>query len=410
MKGWVVTRTASDGTRRYDARWRIGSGRIKGKTFRRRKSADAYLTTMVRRVQDGTYIEVQPTLMGEVFDRWLEHAVQIRVKEGSLKPSTAKSYKSLVAEHLKPAFGAYRSDRFTLGVVEEWRARLAEKIAAGTLAPKSYVNLRNALHAIVNWARHPERRYLVHDPLDGLPRLRLPRGKTRPHYEPEQVARLLAVAADTPPDDTIIRVVVLSGLRRGELFALQWDDLDPGNGRDGGGVHVRRRIYQGELNDPKTPHSDRVVDVPQRLLDELAVYKVMYPPIGDGYIFRTAAGAPLDGDNWHKRHLVPLLERVGLRLPKSGLHALRHSYVSLLADQGEDIHYIARQVGHATTALTQDVYRHIFAKTRTAAMERLDRWGFGPTLPLGETHPCSTDIAKPAGTPRTGRITEEGEV
>jgi hypothetical protein len=51
-----------------------------------------YLTNVVKRIQDGSYVEIQPTLMGEVFDRWLEHAVQVRVKEGSLKPSTAKSY------------------------------------------------------------------------------------------------------------------------------------------------------------------------------------------------------------------------------------------------------------------------------------------------------------------------------
>ena len=129
--------------------------------------------------------------MAEVFDRWTTYSLDVRLKEGSLKPSTAKSYKSMIAEHLKPAFGAYRSDRFTLTAVEEWRASIAEKIAAGTLAPKFYVNLRNLLHAVVEWARHPERRYFAQNPVDGLERLRLPRAKKRQHFEPEQVAELL---------------------------------------------------------------------------------------------------------------------------------------------------------------------------------------------------------------------------
>jgi integrase len=402
MQGWIISRTTTDG-RRYDARWRVGPGKIKGKTFRRRKDADAYLTTMVKRVQDGSYVDVRPALMGEVFDRWLEHSLEVRVKEGSVKPSTAKSYRSMVAEHLRPAFAAYRSDRLTLAVIEQWRARCAARIGDGTMAPKFFVNLRNLLHVIVGWARHPSRGYLAHDPVAGLERLRLPRTKARPHFEPAQVVELLKAAAMSPPDDSIIAVALLSGLRRGELFALQWSDLDEGNGQAGGRLHVRRSIYQGDVTTPKTADSERVVDVPQRLLDDLAVYKVMHPPIGDGFIFRQASGRPMDPDAWHREHLVPLLKQVKLRLPRTGLHSLRHTYVSLLIAQGEDARYIADQVGHSTVRLTQDLYAHVFSKTRVAAMRRLDRWA---SLGSAEAIPCSTDIADHAEQAGTGENTE----
>jgi len=82
----------------------------------------------------------------------------------------------------------------------------------------------------------------------------------------------------------------------------------------------------------------------------------------------------MDPDAWHRTHLVPLLQQVHLRLPRSGLHSLRHTYVSLLIAQGEDVRYIADQVGHSTVKLTHDLYAHIFGKTRVAAMRRLDRW------------------------------------
>lgn len=404
MNGWIETRTAADGTKRYDARWWIGTKK-KTKTFPKKKAAERYLNTVVGHLNDGTYVEVRPALMGEVFDRWLEHAVQVRVQEGSLKPSTAKSYKSMVAEHLKPAFAAYRSDRFTLGVVEDWRKGLAAKIAAGTLAPKSYVNLRNCLHAVVDWARHPERRYLAHDPLAGLPKLRLPRGKRRPHFEPDQVLRLLELAAQTPPDDTIVKVVLFSGLRRGEVFGLQWTDVEPGTGA-GGHLHVRRSIYQGAISTPKTAHADRVVDIPQRLLDDLTVYRVMHPPIGEGFIFRQATGRPVDPDAWHRERLVPLLQKAGLRLPRTGLHSLRHTYVSLLIAQGEDVRYIADQVGHSTAQLTQDIYAHMFTAVRTAAMRKLDRWA---SLGSGEPPSSGSHRAGQAGTPGTGGTTRQVE-
>ena len=149
------------------------------------------------------------------------------------------------------------------------------------------------------------------------------------------VAELLAAAAASPPDDTIIRVAVYSGLRRGEVFGLQWSDIDAGDG-DGGRIHVRRSIYQGAITTPKTEDSDRVVDVPQRLLDDLAVYKVMHPPIGPGFVFRQEKGQPMDPDAWHRERLVPILKRVNLYHPGTGLHSIRHTYVSLLIAQGAE--------------------------------------------------------------------------
>lgn len=391
MKGWIETRSATDGSKRYDACYWIATGKKKSKTFPKKRAAERYLAEMVTRVQDGSYVDVTPTLMSDVFDRWRDLALTVRLKEGSLKPSTGKSYRSMLEEHLRPAFGAYRSDRFTLPVVETWRAGIAAQIQAGTMAPKFYVNVRNLLSAIVAWARHPARRYLAHDPLGGLPKIDLPKTKKRPHFEPLQVAELLAAAAASPPDDTVLRVAVYSGLRRGEVFGLQWSDVDAGDG-DGGRLHVRRAIYQGAITTPKTEESDRVVDVPQRLLDDLAVYKLMYPAIGEGFVFRQAKGQPMDPDTWHRERLVPILTRANLYRPGTGLHALRHTYVSLLIAQGEDVGYIADQVGHSTTRLTQDLYRHVFKGARVEAMRRLNT-----AIPSG-SYP-----AEPAGTDETGR-------
>jgi integrase len=332
--------------------------------------------------------------MADVFDRWLEYLLAVRVQEGTLKRSAATCYRSVIVRHLKPAFGHVRSDCFTLGVVESWRAGIAARIAAGTMAPKYWANIRNVLHAILAWARHPERRYLAHDPLADLEPLRLPRAKTRPHFELAQVAALLAIAARTPPDDTILKVAAFSGLRRGELFALQWGDVDPGNGRDGGRLHVRRSVYHGEITAPKTEDSARVVDVPQQLLDDLAVYKLMHPPMGEGFIFRQESGQPLDPESWHQRRLIPILEAAGLRLPMAGLHSLRHGYVSLLVAQGEDIGYIADQGRHHSTKLTHDVYRHVLSRTRVDAMRR-----------LGAVFPPSSIIKQDSpGTTGTGRL------
>jgi integrase len=122
----------------------------------------------------------------------------------------------------------------------------------------------------------------------------------------------------------------------------------------------------------------------------------MYPPSGEGFVFHQASGRPLDPDTWHREHLRPILQRVGLYQKGTGLHAIRHTYVSLLIAAGEDIGYISDQVGHSTTKLTQDIYRHVFIKVRVDAMRRLDG-----------AIPSSKNPAERAETAETGENTRE---
>jgi hypothetical protein len=96
-----------------DAIWQAGK-KQRSKTFEAKGEAEKYLTKVVSVTQDGNYVHVAPIPMGEVFDKWLEHSLALRRKQGLLKPSTAKSYTSMVKIHLRPAFEHVRSDRLSL--------------------------------------------------------------------------------------------------------------------------------------------------------------------------------------------------------------------------------------------------------------------------------------------------------
>jgi integrase len=361
MAGSIQTRTVKDGTKRYDVVYRVG-GKQRWKTFRRWKDADRFRTDTAKDVQDGTYVHVRPLAMGDVFDRWLSHSLEVRLKQGLLKPSTAKSYRSMVETHLRPAFADHRSDRLTADAVGEWVRARADEIAAGELAPKFYNNLVNLMHVILAWARERGQRYLAHDPLADVHRLPLLRAEVE-YLEPGEVAELLAAAQ--APDDALLYLAAYSGLRRGELFGLQWADLDEA----GAQLRVRRSIYQGAVTRPKTKNSERAVDLPARIVEILKAYRKSYPPLDGDYVFRTSTGAPIDPDNWYKRSFVPLVARAGLR--PIGLHALRHTYASLLINQGESIKYVSRQLGHASIQITADTYGHLFKETSVSAMNRL---------------------------------------
>jgi integrase len=87
-------------------------------------------------------------------------------------------------------------------------------------------------------------------------------------------------------------------------------------------------------------------------------------------VFRTPGGTPHDPDNWTKRVWNPLRKRAGLRRT-IGLHSLRHTFASLLIDQGENPKYVSRRLGHASPAFTLSVYAHCFRETSERAMGRL---------------------------------------
>ena len=94
------------------------------------------------------------------------------------------------------------------------------------------------------------------------------------------------------------------------------------------------------------------MDVPRRVLDALERHKEHRPPIDGDYVFRTEEGTSNDPDNWYKRDFPAIRKRAKLR--SIGLHALRHTYASLLINQGEGIKYVSRQLGHASISTTLD--------------------------------------------------------
>lgn len=155
-------------------------------------------------------------------------------------------------------------------------------------------------------------------------------------------------------------------LRRGEIFALQWGTSSPATSRAAAGVlHVRRALSAGKVTGPKTGNSLRVVDAAADLLAALDRHRETDPPMDGGYVFPSVIGSPADPDNWTKRVWNPLRKRAKLRAT-IGLHSLRHTFSSLLIEQGENPKYISRQLGHSSPAFTLSVYAHLLPRDQRA--------------------------------------------
>jgi len=92
-------------------------------------------------------------------------------------------------------------------------------------------------------------------------------------------------------------------------------------------------------------------------------------PIAE-WVFLTAEGHVVDGDNLRNRVFYRLLEKAEVRQVR--LHDLRHTYASLLIQQGESLAYVQQQLGHSSIQVTVDIYGHLIPGANRAAVDRLD--------------------------------------
>lgn len=158
--------------------------------------------------------------MGDVFSTWLQHLETEEIL-GNVKDSTARTYRKMVELHFRSEFGQHQSDQLSSEAITAWKKKLAERIAKGQLKPKSFNNLITLMKGILKWARRSDQRFLRHDPMEHIARLKKTQTE-RDILEPVELWRLLRAAEAHPPADVILKTVAFTGVRRGELFGLQW--------------------------------------------------------------------------------------------------------------------------------------------------------------------------------------------
>ena len=193
--------------------------------------------------------------------------------------------------------------------------------------------------------------------------------KSAPRFLDRRKSAALIAAAELV-DRTILTVAIYSGLRGGELFGRFWEDIEWSARR----ITVRRSILGETMSFSRGENSVRHVDVPPSVLTCLEAYRECLPPrpgdLGD-FIFRKDNGKPLCAEHWAQGVLPRLCRQAGIR--RITLHSLRHTYASLLFNQGADVKYISQQMGRQSSEVTRAVLGHPFERVGGAAIDRLDR-------------------------------------
>ncbi|HSE70232.1 MAG TPA: site-specific integrase, partial [Nocardioidaceae bacterium] len=180
-------------------------------------------------------------------------------------------------------------------------------------------------------------------------------------------AQVEELALACPGYELFVRVLAYTGMRWGEATAVRVRRVDL----------MKRRIevvhtaieLNGEMTygTPKT-HQRRSVPVPRSLVDALAKHVAGKAP--DDLVFTTTRGDVMRNHNFRSRVFVPAAERIGM--PGLTPHDLRHTAASLAVQAGANVKAVQRMLGHASAAMTLDVYAGLFGDDLDAVADRLD--------------------------------------
>jgi len=168
-------------------------------------------------------------------------------------------------------------------------------------------------------------------------------------------------------------LAIMSGARQGELLGLKWTDIDWVNSQ----IHIQRTFNKGEWYKPKSRTSFRKIDLGPAMLSVLKKWKIACPPNDLGLVFPNSVGNPIDQSMMLRKYFFPALKKAGI--DRIRFHDLRHTYASLLIEQGENIKYIQNQLGHASPVVTLEVYAHLINPTNQEAACRLENTIFQTT-------------------------------
>jgi integrase len=280
----------------------------------------------------------------------------------TLKASTQGRYRRTLNNHLLPAFGTSRL--CDIGSFDLQRFVL-QKMEGG-LGWESANHLRNLMSKVFALAKQWGY-YNGDNPASSvkLPEKQAVRGK---HIlQPGQIASLLGVLKE--PVSTMVLLGVLTGLRIGEILALNWTHVDFSAGE----IKVEQAYYRGLLGTPKTKRSRRTVPLPQSLALALMHLKAQgRAENGENeLVFRTRNGTPYSDTNLLHRQLKPAGRKLGI--PWLNWHTLRRTHATLFQVVGGSLRDAQAQLGHSKMSTTLEHYTLPIPALQRAVVEKLSR-------------------------------------
>lgn len=357
MSGHIQKRGKNSWRLKFDVSAGVdGQRRSRYFTFRgTKKEAALKLAQLVTESARGTYVDTSKITVGDFIERWLKDWAASHVS-----PATLQGYENKLRRHVVRHIGDLPLQRLrAIELNELYGALVKEQLAPRTIGHVHRI-FRRALGHAHKWNLTQQNvASLVTPPRVATTELEI--------LDPAQVTALLQKLEG----HSIYPLTVLalaSGMRRGELLALRWCDMD----LDKAMLRVERSLEQTikgglRFKDPKTRHGRRSITLPATAVTVLRAHRKAQQErrlqlgqgkaAADALIFPTWDGEP-QSPNGLSKEWSRTLKRA--KLPAVTLHSLRHTHASYLIASGHDVLAVSRRLGHGSPMITLGVYGHLF--------------------------------------------------
>jgi integrase len=336
-----------------------------------KKVAERELTRILHELATGSYIEPSKTTVAEYLDQWLETYAKTNVCG-----TTLERYTGIIEKHLKPALGTHvigklqplHIQSYYAEAVKSGHLRKAGGLSARTVIQHHRV-LRRALLQAVRW------QIISRNPVDAVEPPRLEKKEMSVPTD-ESVQKLLEVSGCTKFYLPIL-LAASTGMRRGEILALKWGDVD----LDEGLASIRRSLEQTRaglrFKEPKSGKarvvvlSTMTVEALQQHRVDQELHKMLFGSDyhNDELICARPDGQPMVPDNF-SREFRDIVTKAKIRHTR--FHDLRHFHATAL--MGRNVHpkVVSERLGHSTVGITLDLYSHCLPSMQIEAARKID--------------------------------------
>ena len=331
-----------------------------------KKEAEKRLSEILHQLDTGTFMRPTKTTLAEYLERWLKDYVW-----PNLAPRTAEGYEHIMRHHLIPSLGNMVLNQLR---PEHLQRYYSEKLLTGLSAQTvrhHHTALHKALQTAVEWG------LIFRNAADAVSPPHVQRADMQTWNE-DDITRFLDVAKDSPYY-ALFYTALFTGMRRSELLALRWSDLDLLLCQ----VYVTRSLHvltgsKVVFRPPKTAKGRRMIALSPSAVSVLRKHKEKQEMEGislgkiltkEDLVFSHFEGKPLL-PNTVTHAWIKLVRRTGLKAIR--LHDARHTHASLMLKQGAHPKVVQERLGHSGIQITLDTYSHVAPGLQEAAAQRFD--------------------------------------
>jgi integrase len=347
----------------------------KRRYFYGKKRQDVYekMQVALRKKQQGTLVDASQQTVEQYLQQWLEHSAKDHIR-----PRTYERYEQYVRLHIIPMLGKIKLQALSPQQLQTWKSKKLKEGLSPTTVRTMHIVLHKALSDAIKLG-------LV---TRNVCEMVSPPRKARQEMQvlSADQARTFLAAAVGEPDEALFIMALATGMRRGELLGLKWQDISFQESV----LCVRRTLNRvptvlgegaGSLveSEPKTAQSRRSIVPPGFAIEALQRQKELqagWKKNADtaweehGYVFTTQLGRYIHPNSLY-RHFKELLKKAGL--PDIRFHDLRHSVASLLLSSGIHPKVVQEILGHSQISMTMDIYSHVLPTMHQDAMDKLNQ-------------------------------------